>query len=162
MKSKLNTQTGSAIHVFIAFLVLFAAFAMVIFIINKGADYAEKKLGFDFSGNCLAISEAAKDLSRVRGDEFVIDARKLHSFYNTRQPISFWLNSLAGKSRLTEGEDYVVIGGDGEKQWLLTIDVVRGVAAKSVESDGGFFESQESRVSKRLLACLQEPHFLKF
>jgi len=159
MTSQSNTQARLSGYFLLVFALVFVAGICVL--LNMASSF-EKELGFDFSGNCLAISEAAKDLSRVRDDGFVIDAHKLHAFYNTKQPISFWVNGLAGELYLTEGKDYVVIEGDKEKQWLLTIDATRGMAAKSVESSGGFFEKQDARVAKRLLACLQEPHFLKF
>jgi len=156
MKSQSKTQSGFSNYFL---LVLGAAVVAGIYLLYSMEDHLEKKLGYDFSGNCLAISETANDLSRARGDGFVIDAHKLHRFYNTRQPMSFWFDRLAGESHLTEGKDYVVIDGDGEKQQLLTIDVARGIAAKFVESSGGFFENQEARVAKKLLACLREPHF---
>jgi len=156
MKSQSKTQSGFSNYFL---LVLGAAVAAGIYVLSSMECYTEKRLGFDFSGNCREISEAANYFSRVRGDGFVIDAGKLRAFYNTKQPISFWFERLTGESYLSEGKDYVVINGDGEKQRLLTFDAVLGMAAKSIENTDGFFESQEARVAKRLLACLREPHF---
>jgi len=144
---------------FTKILVLLIAFGLGLYFLFNIERYIEKKMGYDFEGNCKVISEKSNVLSISRGDGFVIDAAALHAFYNTNQPMSFWFNGLVGESHLMEGVDYVVIDEDGRKRQLLTIDTARGISSKVIEGNGAFFRSEETRIARKMLECLQQPYF---
>jgi len=147
-----KTTRGYIVHnILPAFILLMLPLALAVIHFNKR--------GFVDQKNCQALAESVKYLSRTRADRFVMDASSLRAFLETNQPMSFWFRRIVEESSLVEAVDYVVFEDDGRKRALLTIEAVYGIAAKTVESDGGFFQSPETRNARRLLECLHEPYF---
>jgi len=90
----------------------------------------EKKMRFD--ERCQPLAEAARDLSEMRDDGFVVDSIGLHAFSKSNLPMWLWSKRLIEEANLRESENYVIADHDGQKRPLLTIEAVWEIAVNNM------------------------------